>query len=130
MATAESIASTVTYAEKRATAEAVYWDLFRDAYGVRPRGIDTSNWTLQQFDEEFARLEQTIFENYKVQQAEELKAITEFENKIKEVLATDPNKTRESIINEFHERYNTCGDSQFLCYELGLPYGYFKNGQG
>ena len=66
----------VSYKDKRATAEAVYWDLYKDAYGIRPRGIDTSSWTRQQFDEELARLEQVIFENYKVRQAEELKAIT------------------------------------------------------
>lgn len=118
----------VSYEDKRVTAEAVYWDLYKGAYGIRPRGIDTSSWTLQQFDEEFARLEQVIFENYKIKQAEEHKACEEFENTVTALLANDSHKTRESIINEFHQQYNTGGDPEFLCFSLGLPYGYFKNG--
>ncbi len=22
-----------------------YWDMYKDAYGVRPRGVDTSSWS-------------------------------------------------------------------------------------
>ena len=127
MATAESIASTVTYAEKRATAEAVYWDLYKDAYGFRPRGINTSKWTLNQFDEEFARLEQIIHENYLREQAEDLKAIAAFENLVRDRINDDPSLTRQAIINELHAKHDTDGDYQLLCYVMHLPYGYFKN---
>ena len=34
-------------------AQCTYWDMYKDAYGVRPRGIDTSTWTLEDFDAEF-----------------------------------------------------------------------------
>lgn len=27
----------------------IYWDLYKDAYGVRPRFVDTSEWTVEQF---------------------------------------------------------------------------------
>ena len=30
-----------------------FWDMYKDAYGVRPRGIDTSSWTVEQFEAEF-----------------------------------------------------------------------------
>ena len=41
-------------------AQSIYWDMYKDAHGVRPRGIDTSTWTLQDFQQEFASLEVVI----------------------------------------------------------------------
>jgi hypothetical protein len=37
-------------------AQSIYWDMYKDAYGVRPRGVDTSTWTLEQFEDEFEGL--------------------------------------------------------------------------
>ena len=37
-------------------ARELYWDMYKDAYGVRPRGVDTSTWTLEQFEAEFEGL--------------------------------------------------------------------------
>jgi len=51
-----------------------YWDMYKDAYGVRPRGIDTSAWDEVTFEAEFVQLSKTIDENYKVQLASEAKA--------------------------------------------------------
>ena len=115
-----------SYEERHKVAEEIYWDMYKDAYGLRPRGVDTSNWTLNQFDAEFARLEEIIHENYLQEQAEDLKAITTLENTICDRLANEPNLTRESIIDELHAKHHTDGDDQMLCYILHLPYGYFR----
>ena len=37
-------------------AQCTYWDMYKDAYGYRPRGVDTSTWTLTDFEQEFASL--------------------------------------------------------------------------
>jgi hypothetical protein len=37
-----------------------YWDMYKDAYGVRPRGVDTSSWTVEDFEEQFKILDQVI----------------------------------------------------------------------
>ena len=37
-------------------AQCTYWDMYKDAYGHRPRGVDTSTWTLADFEQEFAGL--------------------------------------------------------------------------
>jgi hypothetical protein len=37
-----------------------YWDMYKDAYGVRPRGVDMSNWTVEDFEEQFKMLGQVI----------------------------------------------------------------------
>lgn len=33
-----------------------YWDLYKEVYGVRPRGVDTSAWTEEDFEAELRRL--------------------------------------------------------------------------
>ena len=40
----------------------IYSDMFKDAYGVRPRGVDTSTWTESDFLEQFSGLEKIIRE--------------------------------------------------------------------
>jgi hypothetical protein len=37
-----------------------YWDMYKDAYGVRPRGVDTSNWSEADFMAEFDLLAKVI----------------------------------------------------------------------
>jgi hypothetical protein len=37
-----------------------FWDMYKDAYGVRPRGIDTTSWTEADFEAEFQMLGKVI----------------------------------------------------------------------
>jgi len=37
-------------------AQCIFSDMFKDAYGFRPRHIDFSTWTLEQFQAEFKEL--------------------------------------------------------------------------
>ena len=50
-------------------AQCVFWDMYKDAHGVRPRGVDTSTWTLEQFEAEFEYLQKTINANFEQEQA-------------------------------------------------------------
>ena len=65
-----------------------YWDMYKDAYGVRPRGIDTSAWTEAEFEAEFVRLSKTIDENYTEQLAREEVAKHDFEMRMLSLLQT------------------------------------------
>ncbi len=101
-----------------------YWDMYKDAYGVRPRGIDTSAWDEATFEAEFVGLSKTIDENYKVQLESEEKAMHDFEIRMLDLLmsgATD----RAMALRWIHEAEETNGDDEYLCYTLGLPYRYF-----
>ena len=101
-----------------------YWDMYKDAYGVRPRGIDTSAWDEVTFEAEFVQLSKTIDENYKVQLESEEKAMHDFEIRMLDLLmsgATD----RAMALRWIHEAEETNGDDEYLCYTLGLPYRYF-----
>ena len=101
-----------------------YWDMYKDAYGVRPRGIDTSSWTETEFEAEFVQLAKTIDANYKEQLAQEEVAQHDFEMRVLSLLQTGA-KDREMALRWIHEAEGSNGDDEYLCFLLGLPYRYF-----
>jgi len=101
-----------------------FWDMYKDAYGVRPRGIDTTLWTEDQFEAEFVSLSNTIESNYKDQLAQEEVAMHEFEMRMQDLLLSGA-KDREMAMRWVHEAEGSNGDDEYLCYLLGLPYRYF-----
>lgn len=101
-----------------------YWDMYKDAYGHRPRGIDTSTWTEAEFEAEFVQLAKTINANYELQLESEAKAIERFEAQVDSFIQSGA-KTRETAIRWFHEAEGSMGDDEYLCFLLGLPYRYF-----
>jgi len=101
-----------------------YWDMYKDAYGVRPRGIDTSSWSESDFEAEFVSLSRTIDAEYKDQLAREEVAQHDFEMRMLGLLQTGA-KDRAMALRWIHEAEGTGGDDEYLCYTLGLPYRYF-----
>jgi hypothetical protein len=102
-----------------------YWDMYKDAYGVRPRGIDTTAWTEAEFEAEFAGLAKTIDANYKQQLAQEEAAKHDFEMRVLSLLQTGA-KDRDMALRWIHEAEGSNGDDEYLCFLLGLPYQYFR----
>jgi hypothetical protein len=101
-----------------------FWDMYKDAYGVRPRGIDTTDWTEAEFEAEFVRLSKTIDENYTAQLAQEAEASHAFELRMLDLLMSGA-KDREMALRWIHEAEGSNGDDEYLCFLLGLPYRYF-----
>jgi hypothetical protein len=101
-----------------------FWDMYKDAYGVRPRGIDTTDWTEEQFEAEFVSLSKTIDANYTEQLAQEEVAKHDFEMRMLSLLQTGA-KDREMAMRWIHEAEGSNGDDEYLCFLLGLPYRYF-----
>jgi len=101
-----------------------FWDMYKDAYGVRPRGIDTSSWSESDFEAEFVSLSRTIDANYKEQLEQEERAMHDFEMRMLGLLQTGA-KDRAMALRWIHEAEGTGGDDEYLCYTLGLPYRYF-----
>ena len=101
-----------------------FWDMYKDAYGVRPRGIDTSSWTEADFESEFVQLGIVIAEEDRIRKESQEKAAHDFEMRILSLLQTGA-KDREMALRWIHEAEGSNGDDEYLCFLLGLPYRYF-----
>ena len=102
-----------------------YWDMHKDAYGVRPRGIDTSSWTEADFEAEFVILAKTIDANYEEQVLAEERAMIAFEMRVQDLM-TSGAKDYAMALRWVHEAEGSNGDEEYLCFLVGLPYGYFR----
>jgi hypothetical protein len=102
-----------------------FWDMYKDAYGVRPRGIDTSAWTEEQFEAEFRQLGMTIADNDRERKEAEERAAHDFEMRMLGLLQSGA-KDRDMALRWVHEAEGSDGDDEYLCYLVGLPYGYFR----
>jgi hypothetical protein len=105
-------------------AQATYSDMYKDAYGVRPRGVDTSAWTLEQFEAEFKILGQAIEQEETARKASEAQAIVKFEDRVLNLMHTGTN--RERVIAWLMEAEGADGDYEYFAFTQGLPYGYFR----
>jgi hypothetical protein len=106
-------------------AQSTYWDMHKDAYGVRPRCIDTSAWTIEDFEAEFVILGQAIEAEDKARKEAEKTAMFSFEKRVDDLIYSGA-KDRATAIRWIHEAEDTNGDDEYLCYTLGLPYQYFR----
>jgi len=106
-------------------AQATYWDMYKDAHGVRPRGIDTSTWTMQDFQLEFASLQEVIVREEANRQVAEKEAVDKFEQHVTNTICMGA-RDRETALRWIMDASNANGDWEYLCYDLGLPYHYFR----
>ena len=105
-------------------AQCQYWDMYKDAYGCRPRGIDTTGWSLAEFDREFEFLANLIQQNFEQEQADQKVAVAEFEAKVETLV--NGTTSREKAIAWLMDSVEAQGDPEYACYLFGLPYGYLK----
>jgi len=101
----------------------IYWDMYKDAHGMRPRHVDTTHWTEAVFNAEFEMLQQVIIREDQERKVAEAKAVVAFEERVARLMVAGA-KTRENAIRWIHDAEECGGDADFLCYTLGLPYGY------
>jgi len=106
-------------------AQCQYWDMYKDAYGVRPRGVDTTSWTLEQFDAEFETLAVVIQREEEQRKINETEAAVRFEAQLVDLMKSGA-RTREAAIAWVHDAEGSNGDDEYLCFLLGLRYGYFR----
>ena len=106
-------------------AQSTFWDMYKDAHGVRPRGIDTSAWDEATFEAEFNYLQDLIAKNEQERKIAEHEATHAFEMRMLSLLASGA-KDREMALRWIHEAEGSNGDDEFLCYLVGLPYQYFR----
>ncbi len=111
----------MTALEQAAT---IYSDMYKDAYGFRPRGINTDSWTEAQFNDALDELGRVIEASETARKEDEAAAILKFEDSVTNLMHTGTN--RERVIAWLMDAENAGGDFEYFCYRNGLPYGYFN----
>jgi len=98
--------------------EGIYCEMHKDVYGVKARWYraESIEQARKDIDVLQAALEVQMEQDKKYQQ----EAIAAFEELARTYGGIETAKRWQ------HQAYGTDGDDEFLCYHLGLPYGYFK----
>ena len=101
-----------------------YSDFYKEAFGFRPRW-DYSAMTLADFDREFEFLAQECKRNAELRAEAEAAAAVRLEHRILSLLESGA-KSRAMALRWLDEAEGTNGDVDFLCFLLGVDYGYIK----
>ena len=104
--------------------QSTYSDIHKDVYGFRPRHDTTEDWNSESYLESaIADLVIRLDEVVKQEEEDQKQAIARFENQIERMRRRRID--RATALGWVHDAEGTDGDNEYLCYKLGLPYGYF-----
>lgn len=105
---------------------ASHYDFYKSVYGIRPRWMDYDS--MSEFDLEKAMDELSIQSEIqaKMEAEAEAVAIQVFEKRVADCIGMGAG-TREKAIEWITQAENAeYAEPDYLCYLLGLPYGYLK----
>ena len=105
--------------------ECSLWDAYKDAHGIRPRFMNMESMSIEQLKEELEQCVAVIECNEKQRQIDEDRASHDFEMRMLNLMMSGA-KSREQALRWVHEAEGSDGDDEYLCFLLGLPYGYFR----
>jgi hypothetical protein len=105
--------------------ECMLWDAYKDAHGIRPRFMNMQEMSLEELKKELEYCCRTIEQNEIQRKADEEVAMHDFEMRVQNLMVSGA-KSREQALRWVHEAEGSDGDDEYLCYLLGLPYGYFR----
>jgi hypothetical protein len=107
-------------------ASAIWWDLYKDVHGVRPRGVDTSNWTLEGFNAQIAALSTALQEQLAEDEEEQARAVSLFESRIQDTLLAGAGN-RETAVRWIMRDSGMGDDLEYTEFRFNLPFGYLRN---
>ena len=104
---------------------ACYSDFYKEVRGIRPRWVNHEEATVEWYRAELEQLQIQADIQWKEQQILESEASVVFESNVTSLIASGAGD-RATAIRWMHEADDTNYDDEYLCYKLGLPYGYFR----
>lgn len=107
--------------------EELYSDLHKDARGTRPGQMGFDYWNSLLPAEKQRQWDALIVEmnqRHEEEARQEALAIERVEAQLTYWISIGAGN-RETAIRWLHEAEDTNGDGDYLCFRLGLPYGYF-----
>jgi hypothetical protein len=108
--------------------ENIVSDLYKEAFGFRPREDFWANWNSYSDDEKQVSWDQMLDIADRVAEAElecQLEAERELNEHFRRVVDI-AGGTREDAIRYLHDAYDTNGSNEYLEYILGVRYGYIS----
>lgn len=106
--------------------ECMLWDAYKDAHGIRPRFMNMQEMSIEEIKTELDYCVRAIERNETQRKADEEVAMHDFEMRMLSLLQCGA-KSRKQALRWIHEAESSDGDDEYLCYLLGLPYGYFRS---
>ena len=107
-------------------ASAIWWDLYKDVHGVRPRGVDTSNWTLEGFNAQIQALSTALDEQMEEERQNQTLAIQRFESRVQDTILAGAGN-RETAVQWIMRDSGMGEDQEYIEYRFNLPFGYLRN---
>lgn len=104
---------------------AIYWDFYKEVYNVRPRWIDFDACTEADLEQMLDSLDAQAKVEFARQAAAEQAAVDAFEKTVTQAIALGA-RDRETALRWLMEGSACNGDWDFLAWEHGLPYHYFR----
>lgn len=104
---------------------ATHYDFYKDVHGVRPRWMNYEAMTEQELEQELEQLGKEAERVFAEEHAREQAAAHDVEMTILNLQMSGA-KDRDMAVRWLHEAHGTDGDNDYLCFNLGLPYGYFN----
>ena len=107
-------------------ASAIWWDLYKDVHGVRPRGVDTSNWTLEGFNAQINALSTALDEQMEEERQNQTLAIQRFESRVQDTILAGAGN-RETAVQWIMRDSGMGEDQEYIEFRFNLPFGYLRN---
>ena len=102
---------------------ATHYDFYKDVHGIRPRWMNYDAMSEEDLEKELDLLTKESEVVFAREKAEQEAAMHDFEMRMQNLLMSGA-KNRAMAIRWLHEANGTDGDNDYLCYHMGLPYGY------
>lgn len=104
----------------------IYSDAYKSAYGFRPRGY--GDFGVAELKDMIQRCSEEISRNEVIRESEEALAVKDFSNRIIDTIAmgaADRNTAIRWILDGSDMLEDFEYDRDFVCFKMGLPYGFF-----
>ena len=115
----------MTEADRKDELGAVYYDFYKEVHGIRPRWVNHEEATVEWYRAELESLQREADAQWEEQLIREGEATAQFESNLSAIIASGAGD-RATAIRWMHEANDTNYDPEYLCFKLGLPYGYFR----
>lgn len=103
----------------------IYSDVYKSVHGIRPRWVSREDHTVEWYRAELEQLSRESDLQFQEDLRLEALAIEAVEKHIASIIAMGAGD-RDSAIAWLHDAHDTNYDNEFLCWHLGVPYGYFN----